>query len=383
MARPDVLLEYLRVNLVKVTAAVTFALLVAAGCTVRPIGSRTSPTPSAKATPTAVVTIPVVSPSPVAAGAFDPAHVVQVLGPAVAELIVRTNGGGGGIGSAFVISHDSGASYLVTNNHVVANATKLIVLMPDGRHFTGTVQGTDPLQDIAVVKVGDASLALAQFGDSTKVKVGQQVVAIGNPLGNQASVTSGIISALHRTISASTGAGTTAENLPDVMQTDAAINPGNSGGPLADAEGNVIGVNTASNAAGQGIGYAIPSLIAKRIAQDLIAGRKPGHPYMGVCYQSEDSFLAGGTDIPGYGVLVTAALPGTPAAKAGLKAGDLIEKVDDVDLNNGQTLGGAIQPHAPGDTVQLTVLRGGSTTTLPLTLADRSSASAASCPANP
>ena len=370
-------------KLVKVTAAVTFALLVAAGCTVRPIGSRTSPTPSAKASPTAVVTIPVVSPAPVAAGAFDPAHVVQVLGPAVAELIVRTNGGGGGIGSAFVISHDSGASYLVTNNHVVANATKLIVLMPDGRHFTGTVQGTDPLQDIAVVKVSDWSLPLAQFGDSTKVKVGQQVVAIGNPLGNQASVTSGIISALHRTISASTGAGTAAESLPDVMQTDAAINPGNSGGPLADAEGNVIGVNTASNAAGQGIGYAIPSLIAKRIAQDLIAGRKPGHPYMGVCYQSEDSFLASGTDIPGYGVLVTAALPGTPAAKAGLKAGDLIEKVDDVELNNGQTLGGAIQPHAPGDTVQLTVLRAGSTTTLPLTLADRSSASTASCPANP
>src|SRR5882762_3539312 len=372
-------------SLVKVASALTLTLLIAAGCAVRPIGtSRTSPTPSAKASPTAVVPIPVVSPAPVATGTFDPAHVVQVLGPAVAELIVRQNGGGGGIGSGFVIAHDSSASYLVTNNHVVASATKVIVLMPDGRHFTATVQGADPIQDIAVVKVSDASLPVAQFGDSTKLKVGQQVVAIGSPLGNQASVSSGIISALHRTITASAGGGTAGEDLPDVMQTDAAINPGNSGGPLADADGNVIGVNTATNAAGQGIGFAIPSLIAKRIAQDLIAGRKPGHPYMGVCYQSEDSFLAGGKDFVGYGVLVTAALAGTPAAKAGLKAGDLIEKVDDVELNNGQTLGGAIQPHAPGETVQLTVLRTGSTTTLPLTLADRSSASAAgSCPTTP
>ncbi|MEO8744212.1 MAG: trypsin-like peptidase domain-containing protein [Candidatus Dormibacter sp.] len=329
------------------------------------------------------MTIPVVSPAPVASGGFDPAHVVQVLGPAVAELIVTT-AAGGGIGSGFVIAHQDGASYLVTNNHVVANATKVIVLMPDGRHFNAMVQGTDPIQDIAVVKVNDGSLPLAQFGDSTKLVVGQQVVAIGSPLGNQTSVTAGIISALHRTISTSANGTTAAETLPDVMQTDAAINPGNSGGPLADADGNVIGVNTAGNSSGQGIGYAIPSLIAKRIAQDLIAGRKPGHPYMGVCYEPQDAFLSGGHDLPGYGVLVTAALPGGPAAKAGLQAGDLIEKVDGVALNNGQTLGGAIQPRSPGDTVQLTVLRGTSTKTVPLTLADRPPASSAQgCPTTP
>jgi len=367
-------------RLVKPSAAIALGLLVATACTTHPIGSRTSPSPSSLPTPTAVVTLPVVSPAPVAG--FNPAQVVQVLGPAVAELIVTQTGGGGGIGSGFVIAHDTAVSFLVTNNHVVANASKVIVLMPDGRHFTATVQGNDPLQDIAVVKVADDSLPLAQFGDSTKLVVGQQVVAIGSPLGNQSTVTAGIISALHRTISTSASGGVPAESLPDVLQTDAAINPGNSGGPLADAAGNVIGVNTATNSAGQGIGYAIPSLIAKRIAQDLIAGRKPGHPYIGVCYQPEDAFLAGGVDVAGYGVLVTAALPGSPAAKAGLKTGDLIEKVDSVELNNGQTLGGAIQTHAPGETVQLTVMRGGSTTTLPLTLGDRSSAStAASCPA--
>jgi putative serine protease PepD len=360
---------------------VVMAVLLTGGCTVHPLGSgASSPTPRSTETP---VTIPVVSPAPVTSGAFDPAHVMQVLGPAVAEVIV-TFSGGGGIGSGFVIAQQNGVSYLVTNNHVVASATKVIVLMPDGRHFNATVKGTDPIQDIAVVQVSDGSLPLAQFGDSTKLVVGQQVVAIGSPLGNQSTVTSGIISSLHRTISTSATAGIPAEALPDVLQTDAAINPGNSGGPLADADGNVIGVNTAAETAGQGIGYAIPSLIARRIAQDLIAGRKPGHPYIGVCYEPEDAALANGTDLGGYGVLVTAALSGTPAASAGLKSGDVIEKVGDVALNNGETLGGAIQLHSPGETVQLTVLRGGNTTTIPLTLGDRSAASsAATCQATP
>jgi serine protease Do len=364
-------------------AAFAVGLIFAAACTTNPIWNRTSPTPRAAASPTAVITIPVVSPAPAAAAAFDPARVVRVLGSAVAEILVTQSTGTRGIGTGFVIAHENGASFLVTNNHVVAGATRVVVLMPDGRHFVAKVQGTDPIQDIAVVRVDDASLTLAQFGDSTRLVVGQQVVAIGSPHGNQSSVTSGIISALHRTLSATTRPGTPSEDLPDVLQTDAAINPGNSGGPLADGDGNVIGVNTAVDATGQGIGYAIPSLIAKRIAQDLIAGRKPGHPYMGVCYQSEDAALASGKDVAGYGVLVTSTLPGTPAAKAGLKAGDVIEKVDEVELNNGQTLGGAIQPKGPGDTVQLTVLRSGATTTLPLTLADRSSAPTASCATTP
>jgi S1-C subfamily serine protease len=368
-------------NVTSTRAAVMVAGLVfLAACTTHPLGSsKASPTPTPSPKP--VVTIPVVPP-PVATGAFDPAHVVQVLGPAVAEILV-TVPNGSGIGSGFVIAHDTGVSYILTNNHVVENATKVVVLMPDGHHFVATVRGTDPLQDLAVVKVSDDSLPLAQFGDSTRLVVGQQVVAIGSPLGNQSSVTAGIISALHRTISAGGGAGTPAEDLPDVLQTDAAINPGNSGGPLADAGGNVIGVNTATASSAQGIGYAIPSLIAKRIAQDLIAGRKPGHPYMGVCYQPEDAALSGGHDVPGYGVLVTGTVAGSPAAKAGLKTGDVIEKIDEVDLNNGETLGGAIQPHAPGDSVHLTVVRGGSTINLPLTLADRSSATAGSCSTTP
>jgi len=260
-------------SLVKVASALTLTLLIAAGCAVRPIGtSRTSPTPSAKASPTAVVPIPVVSPAPVATGTFDPAHVVQVLGPAVAELIVRQNGGGGGIGSGFVIAHDSSASYLVTNNHVVASASKVIVLMPDGRHFTATVQGADPIQDIAVVKVTDASLPVAQFGDSTKLKVGQQVVAIGSPLGNQASVTSGIISALHRTITAS--AGGAAEDLPDVTDVIASIG----GGGLAS--GVAIAVKAANPNAHV---WAVETVGADAMSQAIAAG----HPVTMQCYTTE------------------------------------------------------------------------------------------------
>ncbi|GAC1673144.1 MAG: trypsin-like peptidase domain-containing protein [Candidatus Dormibacteraceae bacterium] len=363
--------------------ALALSLMIAAACTTNPIWARTSPTPSAATSPITVLPFPVVSPASGGATAFDPARIVKVLGPAVAEILVTQSTGTRGIGSGFVIAHENGASYLVTNNHVVASATKVVVLMPDGKHFVAKVQGTDPIQDIAVVKVDDGSLPLAHFGDSTKLAVGQQVVAIGSPHGNQGSATSGIISALHRTLTTSRGPGTPGEDLPDVLQTDAAINPGNSGGPLADADGNVIGVNTAVDSSGQGIGFAIPSLIAKRIAHDLMAGRKPGHPYMGVCYQSEDAFLASGKDIPGYGVLVTSALPGTPAAKAGLKNGDVIEKVDGVELNNGQTLGGAIQAKGPGDTVQLTVLRSGTITPVALTLADRPATPSGSCTTTP
>lgn len=162
-------------------AALALGLMLGAACTTNPIWSRTSPTPQAAATPTAVVSIPVVSPAPAIAAAFDPARVVRVLGSAVAEILVTTSTGTRGIGTGFVIAHENGASFLVTNNHVVAGATRVVVLMPDGRHFVAKVQGTDPIQDIAVVRVDDASLTLAHFGDSTKLVVGQQVVAIGKP----------------------------------------------------------------------------------------------------------------------------------------------------------------------------------------------------------
>jgi putative serine protease PepD len=305
--------------------------------------------------------------------ALDAVKVNQVLGPAVGEVIAST-GGSPALGSGFVIAHVGSDSMMLTNNHVVSGARKVMVVMPDGKHFNAQIQGTDPLEDVAVLRIPDNSLPLAQFGDSTKVRVGQPVVAIGNPEGQTGSVTQGIISAVHRTLSGiGGGPGTPSENLPDVLQTDAPINPGNSGGPLADSQGLVIGVNTAGETQANSIGYAIPSLVAKRIAEALMAGRTPGHPYLGVCYRDLQTALLSGQSVDGYGIVVQRALPGAPADKAGLKGGDVVEKVDNVDLNNGNTLGGVLQLHNPGDTVPFLVQRAGGATTLQVTLGDRPS----------
>ena len=243
--------------------------------------------------------------------------------------------------------------------------------MNDGRHWTAQVKGTDAFEDVAVVSVPDTTLPLVQFGDSTKLAVGQAVVAVGNPEGNQGSVTLGIVSALHRTLSNVGGSGTTqGENLPDVIQTDAAINPGNSGGPLADAFGQVIGINTAGQTQATGIGYAIPSSIARRVADDLIAGRTAGHPYMGICVRDLASALAQNTSVQGYGPVVTGTVPNGPAADAGIRTGDVIENVAGTDLNNGNTLGGVLQLHAPGESLPVRVNRNGSRTPLTVKLGD-------------
>src|SRR5436305_4125625 len=263
-------------------------MLLLAGCSLS-VPRAAAPT-ARPTTSTGAADIPVATPPPAGGtpAAFDAVHVYSVLAPAVALIIVSTRQGSAE-GSGFVVARASGSSYLITNNHVVAGATSGEVLLPDGRHYTAQVQGTDPLEDIAVLKVPHGNLPLAEFGDSTKVRPGQPVAAIGSPEGASGfgSVTVGVISAVHRTLT-NVGAGRsqTGENLPDVIQTDAPINPGNSGGPLADAAGRVIGINTAGDTAANSIGFAIPSLVAKRIADDLIAGRKPGHPYVGVSYRT-------------------------------------------------------------------------------------------------
>jgi len=342
-----------------------------------------SPRPSGSAS---AGEIAVATPTPGGAGAtptpFDAVHVYSVLAPAVGLIIVSTRTGVAE-GSGFVVSHQGGSSFMLTNNHVVSGASTAEVLLPDGRHFTADVQGTDSLEDLAVLKLPDGSLPLAEFGDSTKVKPGQPVAAIGSPEGSQGfgSVTVGVISAVHRTLSnVGAGRGAAGENLPDVIQTDAPINPGNSGGPLADADGRVIGINTAGDTSANSIGFAIPSLVAKRIAEDLIAGRKPGHPYIGVSYQDIASYLAShsSASIPGYGIVVSCVVAGGPAERAGLKAHDVVEKIDGTDLNNGQTLGGVLQLHKPGDTVPFAVLRGSDHPTVNVTLGDRP-ATPASC----
>jgi S1-C subfamily serine protease len=325
-----------------------------------------SPRPTSQATPGQAV-----APGPISQGTFDSVHAAQVLSPSVALIIVATNGGTGE-GSGFVMQSQGGTSYLATNNHVVEGATQVQVLMPDGRHYTASVQGSDPLEDVAVVRVSD-DLPVALFADSTRVQVGQPVVAIGSPLGSQGfgTVTVGVVSALHRTLPNVSGDNRNSESLADVLQSDAPINPGNSGGPLADGNGHVVGMNTANSSSAAGIGYAIPSRIVQRVALNLIAGKNPGHPYLGVCFMTVEEALPRQPSIKGFGVVVMGVAPDTPAQRAGLRNGDVIEKVDGVALNNGQTFGGVIQLHNPGDAVRLTALRSGSTLDLSTTLGDR------------
>ena len=369
-----------------IPALVAVVALALGGCsnqTPAPSG-RQQRVPAASTTPGAPAPATAAAPGPTSVGGFDAAHAAQVLGPAVGLVIASGatgSRGNGSEGSAFVFSTQSGASYLLTNNHVIQGARRVQVLMPDGRHFTVDVQGADPIEDVAVLKVHD-TLPVAQLADSTRLQVGQPVVAIGSPQGSSGfdTVTVGIISALHRQLSGVGGGGSTQpENLNDVLQTDAAINPGNSGGPLGDGNGHVVGMNTAGSTNSTGIGYAIPSAVLQRVIPSLMQGRQPGHPYVGVCFRAIEDALASSPDVQGYGVVVDRALPGTPAEKAGIQTGDVIEKIEGTSLNNGQTLGGVLQVHNPGDTVRLTTLRNGSTVDLNLTLGDRPSNGGPAC----
>ena len=308
--------------------------------------------------------------NPAHAGTTAAVEVARELAPAVGT-IVALQQGATGIGSGFVIAHDASVSYLVTNNHVVTGATSLHVVMPGGDQFAGTLVGTDPLDDIAVVSVPSTSLPTATFGTSSKLSVGETVIAIGSPLGDQGSVTVGVISALHRTITASGEAGASSETLEDVLQTDASINPGNSGGPLADSSGEVVGVNVATAGNATNIGYSIPADLARYVAETLISHQKVQHPFLGIAYYTSTAAIQNGTPFSGPGVLVHRVSPNTPAAKAGFQVGDILVAIDGVSIDNGETLGGLIQVHKVGDTITCTVRRGGQTLTLQATLVER------------
>jgi S1-C subfamily serine protease len=296
--------------------------------------------------------------------------VAQQLGPAVGTIIAK-QGTSNALGSGFVIGHDGNLSYLLTNNHVVAGATDLHVVMPGGRHLKATVVGTDAFDDLGVISVPDGSLPVATFGSSAKLMVGQAVVAIGSPLGNEGSVTEGVISALHRTITAGSDVGGQTENLQDVLQTDASINRGNSGGPLADTDGRVIGVNVAIAGNSSNIGYSIPADLAQQVARSLISHEKVQHPFLGVSYLTSIEAVEAGQGFDGPGVLVSNVASGSPASKAGFQKNDILQAVAGTNIDNGATLGGLIQQHRVGENVDFTVKRGNNVIHLTAALADR------------
>jgi putative serine protease PepD len=312
--------------------------------------------------------------NPISLGVGSGANAVSVaqqLGPAVGTVIAQhTDSSNDSLGSGFVVSVTGGTSYLLTNNHVVTGATDLHVVMPGGKNLKATLVGTDTRDDLAVVSVS-ANLPTAVFGKSKDLKVGQEVVAIGSPLGNEGSVTSGVISALHRTISAGGSGGTSSETLLDVLQTDASINPGNSGGPLADSAGRVIGVNVAIAGQGTNIGFSIPSDFASQVAQSLIKHETVHHPFIGIGYYDAIAATEKGKAFDGPGVYINDVVSGSPADKAGIKTGDIVVGIDGVNLDNGQTVGGVLELHKVGDTIKFDLNRNGQKLTVNVTLVDR------------
>jgi putative serine protease PepD len=262
-------------------------------------------------------------------------------------------------GSGWVYDSDG---HIVTNDHVVDGATSIKVRFWDGKSYSATVDGTDKSTDLAVIKVDAPSSELYPLavGDSTQLQVGDGVVAIGSPFGLEETVTSGIVSALHRAIQ-----GQTNFTINDSIQTDAAINHGNSGGPLLNTQGQVVGVNAqikSDSGGNEGVGFAIPSATVKSVASQLIANGKAVHAYLGVSIDSSaaNARLAGVQD-------------NTPAAKAGLKKGDVITAVNSTTIATGDDLSRAIDAHKPGDKVSVTYKRGGSEHTVTVTLGTRPS----------
>jgi putative serine protease PepD len=283
--------------------------------------------------------------------------------------VTGTSGGGDGPfgqggateaeGTGFVIDRKGD---IVTNQHVVSGADTIKVTFADGRQATARVVGEDPSTDVAVIHVDVPSSELhpLTFGDSSAVQVGDGVVAIGNPYGLTNTVTTGVVSALGRSISAPNH-----YTIAGAIQTDAAINHGNSGGPLLDSSGHVIGMNAqieSDSGDSNGLGFAIASDTVRRVAQNLVAGDKVSHPYLGVS-------LSDGTD----GASIASVRSGSPADKAGLRSGDLITAIDGHAVTSADDATGAIASHAPGDKLTLTIRRAGTQRTVTVALGDRSS----------
>jgi len=297
--------------------------------------------------------------------------------PAVVTIRSTTTGGvfGGssGSGSGFIFNSNG---WILTNRHVVQGASALQVVFNDTSTAPATIYGIDTVTDLAIVKVDLANLPTIPIGSSADLQPGQLAIAIGNPLGNfENTVTTGVISGLGRQIRAGDATQSSSEQLSNLIQTDAAINPGNSGGPLLNSAGQVIGVNTAVSQDAQGIGFAIPIDIARPLMDLAVAGKPLARPWIGVRYVAITRQLADQQSLPvETGALIStdtnqpAVVPGSPAADAGLQAGDIVVAVDGQSVDRDHDLSTRLLPHMPGDAVVLSILRNGKSENVTVTL---------------
>lgn len=296
------------------------------------------------------------------------AGIAQRVLPSVVSINTRTLNSGGS-GSGFVIDSNG---YILTNNHVISDAVisggKIQVTLNDGTTYTGKVIGRDASFDLAVLKIDAIGLKALQFGDSDKIAVGDAVIAIGSPLGLSGTVTTGIISAKDRAVT--TGDSRTESSFINALQTDAAINPGNSGGPLVDSTGAVIGINSAiaslgttSQAGSIGLGFAIPINQGRKIADQLIKYGVATYPVVGISL--DVNYMGVGAQISTSG---TGILPGSPAQKAGLQAGDVIIEFDGKKINSPEELIVSVRSKNVGDRVTLVFMRDGAKKSVTLNL---------------
>jgi S1-C subfamily serine protease len=300
--------------------------------------------------------------------------VIAKVRPSVVEVNVSIPGGSG-IGSGVIVDR---RGYIVTNNHVVSNAQSIQVVLYNGTKLQAQLVGTDPADDLAVLKITPPSsgLTVATLGDSSKLQVGQDVMAIGNPLGITQTVTSGIISALGRSVSEGQGGAT----IPNAIQTDAPINPGNSGGALVDLQGNLVGIPTLTaidpefNTPANGVGFAIPSNRVAFIVPQIIANGSvthTGRAYLGVNLTSVDATLAAQDNLAvNHGALVVNVVSGSPAASAGLQSGDVIVQIGNSQVNDVQSLSDILVNSSPGQRIALKVYRGSQQLTVNVTLGE-------------
>lgn len=305
--------------------------------------------------------------------------VVETVGPSVVSVVVETQANTifgavrqSGAGTGVIISSDG---YIMTNSHVVGTAKTASVTLENGKVYENVeVIGSDPLNDIAFMKIKDVKdLPAVTLGDSSTVRVGQQVVAIGNALGQyQNTVTTGILSGVGRPVTAGNETGSQQENLVDLLQTDAAINSGNSGGPLVNLAGQVIGINTAIVADANNIGFSIPINSTKGLIEELLKTGEVKRAFLGVNFINITPAVAQELKLSvNEGAYVfgdNAVSLDSPAAKAGLEKGDIITKVDNSQIGRSQGLSTIIGMYSPGSKVKLTILRDGKTITKDVTL---------------